>query len=71
MNNVSYLYYGQGPSGEKSRCPDDYWKMLIERELIIPINWAEGPMWRLMFIELNKPINGTMNGHTVRRQKRS
>lgn len=67
LKNVSFLYVGRGERGEKSACREEYWKMLIEREVTIPIDWKDGPMWRLMFVELNKNLDGDKtNGASVK-----
>ena len=49
--NVSFVYYKNSNGGHS--LPKDYWKLLIEREYTIPIDWQHGLMWRLMFIKLN------------------
>lgn len=55
LPNVSYLHCkGTGDLGK-----NDYWKMLIEREITIPIDWQRGPMWRLIFVDLNQRPSST------------
>jgi len=60
MDNITYLYFRNESKSQsiKEDCKD-YWKLLIEREFTIPINWKDGPMWRLMFIQLR--TNETAN----------
>ncbi|CAK9252667.1 unnamed protein product [Sphagnum jensenii] len=54
LPNVHFVYFDD-PSGHfKAAESKDFWKMLVERELTIPIDWQNGPMWRLTFIDLNK-----------------
>ena len=58
VNNVNYLYLKSDESvGSKYDDCGDYWKLLIERELTIPIDWENGPMWRLMLVNLKKTSN--------------
>ena len=51
-DNVTFLHFKTDPTSEKIDDCKDYWKLLIERELTIPIDWKNGPMWRLMLIKL-------------------
>ena len=51
-DNITYLYFKNDSNNKQIDDCKDYWKLLIEREYTIPINWKDGPMWRLMFIKL-------------------
>jgi hypothetical protein len=52
LPNVYYLNF----KSSSTDCIDvqDTWKLLIEREFTIPIDWENGPMWRLNLINLGK-----------------
>lgn len=58
LDNVNYLYFKFSTSeiNNYDNC-GDLWKLLIEREISIPIDWKNGPMWRLTLINLNKEKN--------------
>lgn len=51
-DNITYLYFKNECNSPNVNDCKDYWKLLIEREFTIPINWVDGPMWRLMLVEL-------------------
>lgn len=51
-DNITYLYFKNDSASQEIDDCKDYWKLLIEREYTIPINWKDGPMWRLMFVKL-------------------
>jgi hypothetical protein len=55
LSNVNYLYF-KSSSNKNDDC-GDLWKLLIEREISIPIDWENGPMWRLTLISLNREKN--------------
>lgn len=51
-DNISYLYFKRERNSESIDDCKDYWKLLIEREFSIPIDWKNGPMWRLTLVKL-------------------
>jgi hypothetical protein len=55
INNVTYLYYKSNTIDQSISTDEchDYWKFLFEYELQNPIDWQNGPMWRLMLISTN------------------
>jgi len=52
-DNINFIYYKPDDAANETKSKD-YWKLLIEREYTIPINWQDGPMWRLLFIQLGQ-----------------
>ena len=54
LNNVKYLTLKR--DGVAQPC-HDLWKLLIEREVTMPIDWRNGPMWRLTIVNLNEPLD--------------
>jgi hypothetical protein len=56
LDNVKFIYFKSNSEEEEKEDVEitkDYWKLLIEHEYTIPIDWQNGPMWRLMFIKLD------------------
>lgn len=52
-DNIDFLYY-KSDNDSNEVDTRNYWKLLIEREYTIPINWEDGLLWRLMFIKLGQ-----------------
>lgn len=50
-NSNVYLYRYQ--SNHETSC-DDIWKMLVEREMTLPLNGKNGLLWRLTFLQVKK-----------------
>lgn len=57
LPNVQYLNFKSSSSADSILDVKDLWKLLIEREFTIPIDWENGPMWRLNLINLGKENN--------------
>ena len=47
LGNVLFLRF------EGSTQNDDYWLLLLENEFTIPVDAANGPLWRLKFVEVD------------------
>jgi hypothetical protein len=54
LDNVNFYYFKASQHSTEHDDCKDFWKLLVERELSNPIDWKNGPMWRLSVINLNK-----------------
>ena len=51
LPNIDYVYYDGG--AQSIQLEEDYWKLLVEREVSRPLDWRNGPMWRITLVNLD------------------
>ena len=61
LENVIFLTYTGAEEGSNS----DYWQLLLENELTMPLDATNGPLWRLKFLEINEATDALLFNYCV------